>query len=338
MFVYNFIGLLKNSIQYMFGVLFYFAFFGNFDAGLFFLGLAGLVISYNSIYYLNDIVDYKKDMKDTINKKRKPLITGTLTKKEAVIYYFASLLIGLPLSFAVNNLFGLLVVGLLFINALYSIVMKKMGIKAATLGMFTIQFIKYSIGWFAFTVILDKFPFFIFVTFSLSYIVFYLIYKKKMIFYDENKEKNMKDSAIELSRNIFQKNRMLLVPISLTVVSYLISVFSYPFKLQLLLFIPLLTFISLAAGRMRFSDHATKFKAGESIGVFSILVFILLFSIMQNPAAAQINDSMNKSVNAAQQNMANSMPPNVRDGIDNVNYMIYSEREKFEIFLLNLTR
>ncbi|MFZ3077831.1 MAG: UbiA family prenyltransferase [Candidatus Aenigmatarchaeota archaeon] len=338
MFVYSIISWLRNSIQYAFGAMFYFAFFGSFDVGLFFLGLAGFVISYNSVYYLNDIIDHENDMKDSLNKKRKPLIAGTLTKKEAVAYYFISLLIGLPLSFVVNNIFGLLVVGLLFINMLHSIVMKRIGIKAVESGMFVMQFIKYSIGWFVLTATLDKFPLFIFATFSFSYIVFYLIYKKKLIFYEDGKEKNIKDSAIELSKSIFQKNRLLLVPISLSVISYVISILFYPFKLQLLLFIPLLIFIFFSAGKMRFSDHAEKFKIGNGIGVFSILVFILLFSIMQNPAVAHINDIMNESVNDAQQKLANAMPQNVKEGIDNVNYMIYSDREKLESFLLNLTK
>ncbi|MFZ3077829.1 MAG: UbiA family prenyltransferase [Candidatus Aenigmatarchaeota archaeon] len=337
MFVYRFIDWLKNSIQYGFGALFYFAFFGSLDAGMFLLGLAGFVISYNSVYYLNDIIDYESDRKDAINKRKKPLVVGAFTKREAVAYYFVSLLIGLPISFAVNNLFGLLIAGLLFINMLHSIVMKRIGIKAVTSGMFVMQFIKYSIGWFALTVTLDKFPLFIFTAFAASYVTFYLIYKKKLIFYDEDKRKSMKEATIALTKRI-KKDKLFFVPVSLTVASYVISILLYPFKLQLLFLIPILIFISLTAGKMRFSDPTVKLKSSEYINVFSLFVFILLFFLAQNPVGAQINESMNESVNAVQQNLTNSMSQSVKEGIDNVNYMIYSDREKLESFLLNLTR
>ncbi len=337
MFIYNIIDWLKNSMQYAFGALFYFAFFGNLDVGMFLLGLAGFVISYNSVYYLNDIIDYESDRKDAINKKKKPLIVGIFTKKEAVVYYFVSLLIGLPLSFAVNNLFGLFVAGLLFINMLHSIVMKRIGIKAAASGMFVMQFIKYSIGWFALTATLDKFPLFIFTAFAASYVTFYLIYKKKLIFYDEDKEKNMRELAIALTERI-KKDRLFFVPVSLTVVSYVISILFYPFKLQLIFLMPILIFISLTAGKMRFSDHTVKLKSSGCIGVFLLFAFILFFSLLQNPVVVHINESINESMSVAQQNLAVSMPQSVKEGVDNVNYMIYSDREKLETFLLNLTK
>lgn len=338
MFVYRLVVWFRNSMQYILGVLLYFFFFGSFNLELFILSIAGFLVSYNSVYYLNDIIDYKHDRKDVMKRKVKPLLNGRLTKKEAITYYFISLFLGVSLSFMVNKVFGVLIVSLLLLNILHSTLMKRLGMKAVASGMFVIQFIKYSLGWFAFTAVLDNFPLFIFSTFSFSYILFYVIYKKKLVFYKEDGNKSMKELMSSLSERILKKNRLLMIPLSLIAISYVLSMLFYPFKLQLLLMIPLLIFVSLAVGRMRFADHVIKLKAGEYITVFFMFGFILLFFLVQNPVGAQINESMNKSVNAAQQNMANSMPASVREGIDNINYMIYSDREKLENFLLNLTK
>ncbi|MBU3958033.1 MAG: UbiA family prenyltransferase [Nanoarchaeota archaeon] len=343
MFIYNIMDWFKNSMQYVLGALLYFAIFGNLDVRLLMLGLAGVVISYNSVYYMNDIIDYKNDKKDAINRKMKPLITGKFSKKEAVVYCLISLMIGLPLSFAVSRTFGMIVALLLFLNILHSTLMKRMGIKAVASNMFVIQLIKYSLGWFALTLTLDKFPLFTFAAFSAAYVTFYIIYKKKLVlfnesFYYENKGKGLKDSIKITLEEVFNKNKMLIIPVILTAASYLISIIFYPFRLQLILLVPLIAFISLAAGRINFTSHIVNVKASRYLTIFSLFVFILFFSLLQNPVVAQINESMNDSVNAAQQKLSNSMPQSLKEGIDNVNCMIHSDRENLENFLLNLTK
>lgn len=343
MFIYNIMDWFKNSMQYVLGALLYFAVFGSLDARMLILGLAGFVISYNSVYYVNDIIDYENDKKDAINRKIKPLLTGKFSRREAVAYCLISMLIGLPLSFAVSRPFGMIVAILLFLNILHSTLMKRMGIKAVASNMFVIQLIKYSLGWFSLTLTLDKFPLFTFAAFSAAYVTFYIIYKKKLVlfnesFYYENKGKGFKDSIKITLEEIFKKNKLLIIPVILTATSYLISIIFYPFRLQLILLVPLISFISLAAGRINFTSHIVKVKVSRYLTIFSLFAFILFFPLMQNPVAAQINDNMNESVNAAQQNLANSMPQSVKEGIEKVNYIIYSDREKLENFLLNLTK
>lgn len=343
MFIYNIMDWFKNSMQYVLGALFYFTIFGNLDVRLLMLGLVGVVISYNSVYYMNDIIDYENDKKDAINRKIKPLLTGKFSKKEAVVYCLISMLIGLPLSFAVSRPFGMIVALLLFLNILHSTLMKRMGIKAVASNMFIIQLIKYSLGWFALTLTLDKFPLFTFAAFSAAYVTFYIIYKKKLVlfnesFYYENKGKRLKDSIKITLGGVFKKNKLLIIPVILTATSYLISIIFYPFRLQLILLVPLISFISLAAGRINFTSHIVKIKVSRYLTIFSLFVFILFFSLLQNPVVVHINESINESMSVAQQNLADSMPQSVKEGVDNVNYMIYSDREKLERFLLNLTK
>lgn len=337
MFVYRAIDWVKNSVQYLLGAVLFFTFFGNLDAGILLAGLAGFVISYNSVYYLNDIIDYESDRKDTLKKKLKPIVTGKFTKKEALIYYFASLLIGLPLSFAISRPFGLLVASLLLLNMLHSTIMKKIGTKAVACNLFIIQLVKYSLGWLALTVSLEKFPFFVFASFSAAYITFYLIYKKRLIFYGKYKKKSLKDTISSTLEEVFQ-NRLFLIPVSLTLLFYVSSIFLYPFKLQLLLLIPILISVSLVSGRINFIDNVTLLKSGWYASSFSILTFILVFFMVQNPVGAEINDSINSSFGEAQQNIADYMPEHLKKGIDKVNQMVDSDRERVESFLLNLTK
>lgn len=337
MFVYRAIDWVKNSVQYLFGAVLYFTFFGSFDAGILLLGLAGFVISYNSVYYLNDIIDYESDKKDVLKRKLKPLVTGKFTGREALAYCFASILIGLPLSFSVSRLFGLFVASLLLLNVLHSTIMKKFGTKMVACNLFAVQFLKYSLGWFALTVSLDKFPFFVFASFSAAYVTFYLIYKKRLLFYGKYKKKSLKSTISSTLEEVFQ-NRLFLVPVSLTLLFYALSILLYPFKMQLLLLIPILISVSLASGKINFIDNVTLLKSSWYAGSLSILLFILVFFMAQNPVGAEINENMNASFGAVQQNIAESMPENVKDGISRVNQMVDSDRERVESFLLNFTR
>lgn len=125
---------------------------------------------------------------------------------------------------------------------------------------------------------------------------------------------------------------------SLTILFYITSIFLYPFKLQLLLFIPILISISLVSGRINFIDNATLLKLGWYASSFSILTFILVFFMVQNPVGAEINENMNALFDTVQQNIAEPMPENVKNGISRLNQMVYSDKEKVESFLLNLTK
>ncbi|MFX1441035.1 MAG: UbiA family prenyltransferase, partial [Promethearchaeota archaeon] len=110
----------KNVGLYSVGILLLIISRYAFDAVEMILGLVAFIISYSSVYVLNDIFDISEDEQDLSKRMRKPLALGSVEKPEAVVIYAVFLVTGLTLSLFQNLLFFGAVSVLIIINALYS--------------------------------------------------------------------------------------------------------------------------------------------------------------------------------------------------------------------------
>lgn len=77
----------------------------------------------SGIYLWNDILDWQADRQHP-EKKKRPIPSGRLSRKVAVLSAAGCLLAALPMAFALNRTTGLLVLGYLALQVLYSIWLK----------------------------------------------------------------------------------------------------------------------------------------------------------------------------------------------------------------------
>src|SRR4030042_4040910 len=78
------VSLPKNIIQFFLGFVLYWLIFGAFDAAVLMIALAGFLLSYSSIYFLNDIVDFEDDRHDKDKMGWKLVAKGAMSKKTAL--------------------------------------------------------------------------------------------------------------------------------------------------------------------------------------------------------------------------------------------------------------
>ncbi|MFX1544476.1 MAG: hypothetical protein ACFFCR_15825, partial [Promethearchaeota archaeon] len=185
----------KNVGLYSVGILLLIISRYAFDAVEMILGLVAFIISYSSVYVLNDIFDISEDEQDLSKRMRKPLALGSVEKPEAVVIYAVFLVTGLTLSLFQNLLFFGAVSVLIIINALYSIPLlmlsgtqpaphetddqDRRSLKHTIAGLplvFVMQFLKILLPW-TLTTELAQFPFLFACGFSLTYLVIFKGYK-----------------------------------------------------------------------------------------------------------------------------------------------------------------
>ncbi|MHA2163714.1 MAG: UbiA family prenyltransferase [Candidatus Thorarchaeota archaeon] len=110
----------KNIGLYSVGILLLVLYRITLETTSMLLGMLAFIISYSSVYVLNDIWDIAEDALDAEKIPRKPLARGYVDRREAVKLFATLLVIGLVLSTCLNILFFGLVCSLIFVNALYS--------------------------------------------------------------------------------------------------------------------------------------------------------------------------------------------------------------------------
>lgn len=291
----NKFNLTKNLLQYLVGGILYFVLFNNFSWG-FILGLVGFLIAYHSVYQFNDLMDYKEDKKNKFKLKTKSLVRGEISREDVESYSFLFVVIGLCICFFVNRLFGLLVTIILFLNFLHSssfIKLKKS--KLLIPNLFVIEFIKYSLGWFALTSSLLDFPFFLILSFSLVYVIGYIYWKQNI-------------------RHFFRSKKTLWLA-SLASVFYIISLLIYPFKLALLIPLPIATAFIIFK---RFGSSFIRLKIGYLI-LFSVgICFILSMLLLITPSIAELNNKIRNKFDVIKENITNVIPKDVRYQINKV--------------------
>jgi 4-hydroxybenzoate polyprenyltransferase len=111
----------KNIGLYSVGIMLLFSFRFTFDIYQILIGLLAFLVSYSSVYVLNDLFDAEEDKKDKRKVLRKPIALGVVNKNEAVMIAISFLILGILLSILLNLLFFCVVSSLVFINLIYSI-------------------------------------------------------------------------------------------------------------------------------------------------------------------------------------------------------------------------
>ena len=286
---------IKNGFQYLIGSVLYFLTFNSFYIPKFFLGLIGFVIAYHSVYQFNDLMDYEEDRKDILRKHYKPLVTGKTKRISLEAYTFLFLIIGLPLCFFVSTLFGALVVIILFLNFLHSspfIRLKKS--KFLIPNLFFIEFIKYSLGWFALTSSIINFPFFLITSLSFVYAIGYLYCKQNI--------------------TNFLKNKKIKIMLILAFASYVISIFFYSFKLVMLLPVPI-TLFYLALRRF---SKLEKIKIGINITLMLGVFFLISVLILFIPSVAELNNKICSEIDIVKENITEMIPEGIRCNLENI--------------------
>lgn len=164
----------KNIGLYSVGVMLLLLFHVEFDLLQVLLGLLAFLVSYSSIYVLNDLYDVEEDMTDEKKALRKPLATGMIKENDAVKIFASFLIVGLVLSISVTLSFFFVVVLLVLTNMIYS-----RSLKHTILGLPSVllmQMLKIFLAWTTSTEIL-QFPLLFAVGISLIYVILFKGYK-----------------------------------------------------------------------------------------------------------------------------------------------------------------
>jgi 4-hydroxybenzoate polyprenyltransferase len=255
--VHNF-NILKNVICYLLGVAFFFAVHKTIDIRMAMIGGAAFLIAYQSIYYFNDLMDYESDRKNPLKRNTKPFARGEISREQMEARIFILPALGIGLGFFVNPVFGAILVGMVFLNFLYSYSGTRFKKNLmATPTLFLVEFMKFSCGWFALTKSLDGFPILVFLAFALSYIVGNFYYKNEI---------NKKDLKISIDRH--WKPAIIGV---IALVSYVGALLIYSFTIPLLILIPLSASMCLIG----WLNNLSRVKLGSILLVIIGIIFIL---------------------------------------------------------------
>ncbi|MCB0167829.1 MAG: decaprenyl-phosphate phosphoribosyltransferase [Anaerolineae bacterium] len=131
------------------------------------LGFFLLCLISGTIYLINDLVDIDKDRQHPI-KKNRPIPAGQLPVTVAIAAVIILLIIGLPMSFLLDPIFGLIITAYLILQIAYSFILKNMVIidvmtiavgfvMRVACGVFLIQAERFSPWLYVFTVLLALF-------------------------------------------------------------------------------------------------------------------------------------------------------------------------------------
>ncbi|MFX0108218.1 MAG: UbiA family prenyltransferase [Candidatus Hodarchaeota archaeon] len=190
----------KNIGLYSVGILLLVVSGYHFEFSITLIGLIAFILSYSSVYILNDLYDIAEDEKRPEKHTRKPLVQRSVEKSDAVRIGIVLLFIGLSLSFFVDLKFFGIMCFLIIINALYSIPILSFGsnrfflleshqdtnhpvsFKYTIAGLpmvLVMQILKILLPW-TITTNLVRFPFLFALGFSLIYLVLFRGYKKNL--------------------------------------------------------------------------------------------------------------------------------------------------------------
>lgn len=260
----------KNAIQYAFGALLFYLTFGFMDAPRSLLGLAGFLLAYSSVYLYNDIIDADEDSRNEKKKRWKLVASGELSIGMAKLIGAVMLISGLALSLAVGPAFLGIIALVLLLNFLHSspYTRFKKSRGKTVFNMSAIEFLKFSAGWFAVGQI-EGFPFWIFLLFSLSYVVGYMLYK------------------FDLGREHVKQNRLLFYSLGAAcAVSYLMSFALYRLQLAMLLSIAL---PAAALSVMKLTGWSRRMRSMIAMEYIILAVVMASFILMLNPVFSEAN-------------------------------------------------
>lgn len=250
--------MIKNLFQFMISLTLFLSSGASPDIFKIIVASLGFVISYQSIYILNDIQDYQEDSKNEFKKRIKPFARGDISIEKLVSRMFLYLAIGIPLSFFIGPIFGFVVILALLCNFIHSD--KRFGAKETRLGLanfFIMESAKFSAGWFVLGGTFSNLPYFIIFFMSAVYTLSYFIYKN--------------DSSLS-----HMKRRRSILFILLSVIFYTTSLYLYPANRTFLLGMFIL--LALPPILKRNSDVFLRVKETTAV-VLYIFVFLNLVNI-----------------------------------------------------------
>ncbi len=303
------INLPKNLVQYLIGFAFYILTFGSFDLMKLIFGALGFLISYSSVYIFNDLTDYKEDIKDEFKKQYKAIARGSFKIDYAVSLLFILSPIGLFFASLVSQAYLTAIVILLVLNYIYTAkpFRLKKKLKYAVILMFLMQIIKGYLGWITFTNDLTKFPYWVNMTFALSYIFGYVLYKK---------------DVSDMKKTILKYKKYMLSLAGAIIASFFISLIIYPYKLPLLILIPC-TFFVLTA-----KDTKNKvLKNFKLAGISITLMYILLLGLflLNVEPIKKLNENTTQMIDKINNLLLNKVDNNTYGLILIINQTIYSK-------------
>ncbi|MFH8038433.1 MAG: UbiA family prenyltransferase [Candidatus Aenigmatarchaeota archaeon] len=281
--------LIKTVLQFLLGAIVFFFYNGNLDIVKILAGLFSISFAYIFVYTMNDILDYKTDIKNEKIKRRKiflrsPLFKENIKIEKIISFAYISLVLGIFLSFFISPLFPFLILIILFTNFIHSnkiFATKEISIISMP-NMFIMQFVKFSSGWLSQTSSFGNFPSLIFILFSAVYIIIYRILKRGL---------KLKESL--------KKEKFSIITLSfITVFSFFLSIFLYDITLPLLLTLIFCLIIYIPIARIK--NFENKFKHGSLISIILLSFFLILLLL------SKIDPFLWKANNEISYNIKNS--------------------------------
>jgi 4-hydroxybenzoate polyprenyltransferase len=304
------VSLPKNAVQFLLGVVLFWLVFGAFDFLTASLALAAFIIGYSSVYFFNDITDCEEDRDDSEKREWKLVANGKIGKRGAGAIGFLLLVSGIALASAVNGWFLMIMVLLISLNFLHSspYVRMKKRMAGAAVNITTIEFLKYSSGWFALTSNLTAFPFWLILTFSLIYTVVYLVYKFRF-----------KGKEIKLNKSV-------IVPLGVaSAFSYLVSIALYNFAL------PMILLLAMSIALAKFSiGKRLKFMNWLWVEFTILPMIVIAFLLLSIPTIAQANNNITSTIDHYKEDIYQELPEGVADRLRNLSEPSYASLEEFQ--------
>jgi len=268
--------ILKNSLQYLFGAIIFLIYNNFLNVQNLIISLLSFILTYNFVYYLNDLLDYKSDRKRIDKVKTSPLHLKEFDRERLILFYLGLFLAGIFTSIFTNLQFLIILITLIFLNILHQTKLFKQTNTLLLFNMFIIQNLKFVSGWIAQNPYSLNIPLWLFISASFLYITFYKLYKQ--IFGREKKN----------YRIIFILSAFSLLSIFSSLILYEI-------------FIPMI--ITLLASSIlvfiykRLSDMVSKKIFGAlSVTLTMLLFIVLIFLFKTNVILLKINEDAQKFI------------------------------------------
>jgi hypothetical protein len=268
---------IKNAFQYSIGSVLYFLIFNSFDMYSYILGMIGFLIAYQSVYHHNNLIDYKEDVKDRIRSKIRPLASGETTREYSESLAFILPVIGLTICFFVSPYFGLLTAITLVLNFFHSSAFVKLKRTRLVLpNFFALEFLKFSIGWFALSASISSLPY-LFITFlALVYTIGYMFWKQ-----------NFKD---------FMGSLRFKVIFMAIFAFYFLSLFAYPFKIAMI--IPMAALLVTSFCLFKVNNDMRKVIFGVAMNYIFGASFIISALLIMTPFVSDANSIISQGTDS----------------------------------------
>ncbi|MFB6215671.1 MAG: hypothetical protein ABEJ72_01685 [Candidatus Aenigmatarchaeota archaeon] len=169
--------------------------------------------------------------------------------------------------------------------------------------MIFLQFLKFSLGWFLLTSNISRFPFFLLLTFSITYSTIYLYYKNK------------------IGVDMRTKRKLTVGFLSgVAIISYIISFFIYSFPLPLIVIFAV-GVLTVLIHKNTWIDIQLPRIGGATISLFFIFVVFTFYSLT-NPHIAESNEIIRERMEKYERKLPNDVVHRLR--------MIENKTERYQ--------